>query len=113
MGFGESNGAATLEAENPSQQGRAIDMDRKDSGSAGLVAEVAAEAMAEAVKAVSASAGSDSKAVNPRRDQLSEITVGVNGSNLLNRDIRNSASYSKDQVLMPGASVRVFASVKY
>jgi len=53
------------------------------------------------------------KAVNPRRDQLSEITVGVNGSNLLNRDIRNSASYSKDQVLMPGANVRLFASVKY
>jgi len=53
------------------------------------------------------------KAVNPRRDQASEVTVGVNGTNLLNRDIRNSVSYSKDEVLMPGASVRLFANVKY
>ncbi len=49
----------------------------------------------------------------PRFDQLGEFTVGIIGSNLLNRDIRNAASYSKDQVLMPGASVRVFASVRY
>ena len=49
----------------------------------------------------------------PRPDQLSEMTVGVNGTNLLNRDIRNSASYSKDEVLMPGASVRLFATLKY
>jgi iron complex outermembrane receptor protein len=49
----------------------------------------------------------------PRPDQLSEITVGVNGTNLLNQDIRNSVSYSKDEVLMPGASVRMFARVKY
>jgi iron complex outermembrane receptor protein len=49
----------------------------------------------------------------PRRDELSEMTFGVSGSNLLNRDIRNSASYSKDEVLMPGASLRVFARVKY
>ncbi len=41
------------------------------------------------------------------------MTVGVSGSNLLNRDIRNSVSYSKDEVLMPGASVRLFATVKY
>jgi iron complex outermembrane receptor protein len=53
------------------------------------------------------------KAARPRPDQLSEFTVGLSGSNLLNRDIRNSVSYSKDQVLMPGASVRLFASVKY
>ena len=49
----------------------------------------------------------------PHRDQLSEMTFGVSGSNLLNRDIRNSASYSKDEVLMPGASVRLFARLKY
>ncbi|MDO9412752.1 MAG: TonB-dependent receptor [Pseudolabrys sp.] len=53
------------------------------------------------------------KALRPRFDQLSEFTVGVSGANLLNRDIRSSVSYSKDQVLMPGASVRLFASVKY
>ena len=41
------------------------------------------------------------------------VTVGVVGNNLLNADIRNHVSYTKDEVLMPGASVRVFASVKY
>ena len=53
------------------------------------------------------------KIAKPRADQLSELTVGISGSNLLNRDIRSSVSYSKDQVLMPGAGVRLFASVKY
>ena len=46
-------------------------------------------------------------------DNLSEVSIGISGSNLLNRDIRNSVSYSKDEVLMPGASVRLFTSVKY
>jgi iron complex outermembrane receptor protein len=46
-------------------------------------------------------------------NDLTEAMLGVVGTNLLNRDIRNSASYSKDEVLMPGASVRVFATVKY
>jgi len=53
------------------------------------------------------------KAAKPRADELSEITIGINGTNLLNRDIRNSVSYSKDEVLMPGASLRLFAAVKY
>lgn len=53
------------------------------------------------------------KADKPRRNELSEMTLGISGSNLLNIDIRNSASYSKDEVLMPGASVRLFARVKY
>jgi iron complex outermembrane receptor protein len=35
------------------------------------------------------------------------------GTNLLNDDIRNAASYSRDQVLMPGASLRIFARVQY
>lgn len=48
-----------------------------------------------------------------RAGELSEVSVGLSGSNLLDRDIRNSASYSKDEVLMPGASVRLFATVKY
>jgi iron complex outermembrane recepter protein len=44
---------------------------------------------------------------------IKKITVGVVGNNLLNDDIRNHVSYTKDQVLMPGAGVRAFASVKY
>jgi iron complex outermembrane receptor protein len=42
-----------------------------------------------------------------------ELTVGVVGNNLLNEDIRNHVSYSKNEVLMPGASVKAFASVKF
>ena len=53
------------------------------------------------------------KAVNPKPAELMEASFGVSGTNLLNRDIRNSVSYNKDEVLMPGANVRVFARVKY
>jgi iron complex outermembrane receptor protein len=42
-----------------------------------------------------------------------DITVGLAGTNLLNSDIRNHVSYTKDEVLMPGASVRAFANVRY
>ena len=44
---------------------------------------------------------------------LRDVIVGVVGNNLLNDDIRNSVSYTKDEVLMPGRSVRVFANVKF
>jgi len=53
------------------------------------------------------------KAAKPKPGEMSEMTLGLVGTNLLNRDIRNSVSYSKDEVLMPGASLRLFASVKY
>ena len=42
-----------------------------------------------------------------------EITVGIRGENLLNDDIRNSVSYKKDEVLQPGANVRLFGTVKF
>jgi iron complex outermembrane receptor protein len=42
-----------------------------------------------------------------------EINIGIVGDNLLNEDIRNSVSYTKDEVLLPGASVRLFANIKY
>jgi iron complex outermembrane receptor protein len=42
-----------------------------------------------------------------------EITLGVAGNNLLDDDIRNHVSFKKDEVLMPGRSVRIFANVKY
>lgn len=42
-----------------------------------------------------------------------EFTVGLVGDNLLNEDIRNSVSYNKDEVLLPGLGVRMFANVKY
>jgi len=65
MGLGDNGNAATLEADTPATT-KAVKMDRKDQGSDELVAEAAAGAMAEAVKAASAGS-SDSKAVNPRR----------------------------------------------
>jgi len=46
-------------------------------------------------------------------DGLNEATIGITGTNLLNQNIRNSVSYTKDEVLLPGASVRLFATLKY
>jgi iron complex outermembrane receptor protein len=42
-----------------------------------------------------------------------EMTVGLLGNNLLNENIRNSVSFTKDQVLMPGIGVRAFANLKF
>ena len=42
-----------------------------------------------------------------------ELTVGAYGTNLLNDKIRNAVSYTKDEVLLPGANVRLFANVKF
>ncbi len=53
------------------------------------------------------------KPAKPASGDLTEVSFGISGSNLLNRDIRNSVSYSKDEVLMPGANVRLFTTVKY
>ena len=44
---------------------------------------------------------------------IQQFTACLVGSNLLNEDIRHHVSYTKDEVLMPGTSVRLFASVKY
>ncbi len=38
-------------------------------------------------------------------------TIGLKGENLLDDDVRNSASFKKNEVLLPGASVRLFGSV--
>jgi iron complex outermembrane receptor protein len=42
-----------------------------------------------------------------------EMFVGLVGDNLLNENIRNSVSYTKDEVLMPGLGVRAFANFKF
>jgi iron complex outermembrane receptor protein len=41
-----------------------------------------------------------------------EFTIGLKGDNLLNDDVRNAVSFKKDEVLEPGASVRLFGSIK-
>ncbi len=51
--------------------------------------------------------------LDPPRFGAREMTVGVVGNNLLNENIRNSVSYTKDEVLMPGIGVRAFANLKY
>lgn len=42
-----------------------------------------------------------------------EMLVGIVGNNLLNENIRNSVSYTKDEVLLPGLGVRAFANLKF
>lgn len=42
-----------------------------------------------------------------------EFTFGVAGNNLLDDDVRNSVSFKKDEVLLPGRSVRFFANLKF
>jgi iron complex outermembrane receptor protein len=41
-----------------------------------------------------------------------QFTIGIKGDNLLNEDVRNHVSFKKDEVLLPGASVRLFGSIK-
>jgi len=41
------------------------------------------------------------------------VTYGITGNNLLNEDIRNSASFKKDEVLLPGRSFRLFATARF
>ncbi len=53
------------------------------------------------------------KFADARPGEMREYTVGVVGNNLLNQDIRASTSYTKDEVLLPGASVKAFANVKF
>jgi iron complex outermembrane receptor protein len=41
------------------------------------------------------------------------MTIGVKGENLLNDDARNSASFKKDEILLPGANVRLFGILRF
>ncbi|AHY49097.1 TonB-dependent receptor [Bradyrhizobium japonicum] len=51
--------------------------------------------------------------LDPRLFGAREMTAGIVGNNLLNETIRNSVSYTKDEVLMPGIGVRAFANFKF
>jgi iron complex outermembrane receptor protein len=44
---------------------------------------------------------------------MRQVTLGAVGNNLLNSGIRNAVSYTKYEVLAPGASVRVFANMRF
>jgi iron complex outermembrane receptor protein len=42
-----------------------------------------------------------------------EVTVGVTGTNLLDDVMRNSVSFRKDEVVLPGRSFRLFANARF
>jgi iron complex outermembrane receptor protein len=44
---------------------------------------------------------------------ISEAKFGIVGDNLLNDDVRFAQSFKKDEVLQPGRTVKVFATVKF
>jgi iron complex outermembrane receptor protein len=46
-------------------------------------------------------------------DGIREVTLGLVGTNLLDDDIRNATSFKKDEVLLPGRGIRLFASVRF
>ncbi|MDC7785910.1 TonB-dependent receptor [Rhodoplanes sp. TEM] len=52
------------------------------------------------------------KILDPR-SPFTGFTVGAVGDNLLNDDIRNSVSFRKDEVLLPGRSFRAFATLRF
>jgi iron complex outermembrane receptor protein len=41
-----------------------------------------------------------------------EMTIGLKGENLLDDDVRNHVSFKKDEVLLPGQTIRLYGSVK-
>lgn len=56
-----------------------------------------------------------SHTVRPTRpgSGIAEARFGIVGTNLLNDEVRNHVSFRKDEVLLPGRGVRVFADVKF
>ncbi|MDQ8730705.1 TonB-dependent receptor [Bradyrhizobium sp. LHD-71] len=51
--------------------------------------------------------------LDPQRFGARELTVGAYGNNLLNEKIRSAVSFTKNEVLMPGVNVRLFANLKF
>ncbi len=49
----------------------------------------------------------------PARLPFEDITLGIVGNNLLNEEIRNHVSFRKDEVLLPGRSVKIFANARF
>jgi iron complex outermembrane receptor protein len=45
------------------------------------------------------------------RGVIPQLTIGIKGENLADDEVRNHASFKKDEVLQPGASVRLFGSI--
>ena len=50
---------------------------------------------------------------SPTVNTLGGDTFGLTGTNLLDERIRNAVSFKKDEVLMPGRTVRLFTTVRF
>lgn len=53
------------------------------------------------------------QALDPAVYGATEVTLGLQGRNLLDDDIRNSASFKKDEILLPGRNVRLFLTARF
>jgi iron complex outermembrane receptor protein len=53
------------------------------------------------------------KKLDPLYHGMSEIAFGIVGTNLLDDDVRNSVSFKKDEVLLPGRGVKFFLNGKF
>ncbi|UMY20242.1 TonB-dependent receptor [Methylobacterium organophilum] len=53
------------------------------------------------------------KPLDPAVYGASEITLGLQGRNLLDDQIRNSASFKKDEILLPGRNLRLFLTARF
>lgn len=53
------------------------------------------------------------KPLDPGLYGMSEVTLGLQGRNLLDDRIRNSASFKKDEILLPGRNVRLFLTARF
>ncbi|WP_336487534.1 TonB-dependent receptor [Methylobacterium nigriterrae] len=51
--------------------------------------------------------------LDPALYGASEISLGLQGRNLLNDEIRNSASFKKDEILLPGRSFKLFLAARF
>ncbi len=53
------------------------------------------------------------KSLDPALYGANEVTLGLQGRNLLDDRIRNSASFKKDEILLPGRNVRLFLTARF
>ncbi|GJE25377.1 TonB-dependent receptor [Methylobacterium organophilum] len=53
------------------------------------------------------------RALDPTVDGLSEVSLGLRGTNLLDDVIRNAASFKKDEVVLPGRNLRLFLTARF
>jgi len=51
--------------------------------------------------------------LDPKVYGATSVTLGLQGRNLLDADIRNAASFKKDEILLPGRNVRLFLTARF